>query len=366
MITAIPTTLTSAVTTTSTTTYTSTIIPPQPTRIVPQFKAPPPSYKQSSLKLWESRPTRQDLVLAPTDQQELGNWKEISALPASHRRIVLPKRFLPEAVFGVPEDSTAISSSDASGPLARVDDQIPNLAIVPLNLFPLSEKPLVVDVSFNVGLDTSHAVWQRAISAAFLHSDVQDRLESIRKSYIGPFLEDTDPKGNKFKAMAIFEMLTGFSADVTEQPCPQNGNVIDKVSTPLFEKLDGKDENMDWSWLYNDFVEMVQNRTLVYPPTVMFSSDQKLRSVTIPNSFDLFILNLADPARPEADKDAQGNPIEYPLKQVQAMLVWSVRQKDLSIPLNSTSTRELIRKKVPTQSEYYQNGPWEPLPAANA
>lgn len=207
---------------------------------------------------------------------------------------------------------------------------------------------------------------RRAISAAFLHSDVQDRLESIHKSYIGPFLKDTDPKGNKFKVMAIFEMLTGLSADVTEQPCPQNGNVIDKVSTPLFEKLDGKDENLDWSWLYNDFVEMVQNRTLVYPPTVMFSSDQKLRSVTIPNSFDLFILNLADPAKPDSDKDSQGNPIEYPLKQVQEMLVWAVRQKDLSIPLNSTSTRELIRKKVPNQSKYYQNGPWEPLPASNA
>jgi hypothetical protein len=207
---------------------------------------------------------------------------------------------------------------------------------------------------------------RRAISAAFLHSDVQDRLKSIRKSYIGPFLKDTDPKGNKFKAMAIFEMLTGLAADVTEQPCPQNGNVIDKESTPLFEKLDGKDENLDWPWLYKDFVEMAPNTTLIYPPTVMFSSDQKLRSLTIPDSFYLFTLNLADPAKPEADKDAQGNPIKYPLTQVQDMLVWAVRQKDLSIPLNSTSTRELIRKKVPTQSEYYQNGPWEPLPASNA
>ncbi|KAJ9123941.1 hypothetical protein QFC22_000732 [Naganishia vaughanmartiniae] len=260
-------------------------------------------------------------------------------------------------------EDPAKASPDAPMPLTRVDDQSPNKAIVPLNLFTLSEKPLSVNVSFDLSENMDHVVWQRAISAAFVHPEVQKRLESIHKSYIGPFLTDTDPKGNKFKAMAIFEMLTGLSADVTEQPCAQNGNTIDKSSTPMFEKLGKAEDDLMWTWFFKDITEMNRDGTLIYPPTVLFSSDQKLRSVTIPDSSDLFIFNLEDPTKPDADKDAQGIPIEYPLKQVEGMLVWAVRQKDLSLPLNSTSTQEIIRKKALTHDAYYQNGPWDPLPA---
>ncbi|KAJ9097639.1 hypothetical protein QFC21_004675 [Naganishia friedmannii] len=276
------------------------------------------------------------------------------------------RRFIPKAVFGVPDtfykENTVTSVADATTPLARVNDQNPNIALVPLNLFILTEKPLSINVSFDLSQNMEHVVWQRAISAAFLHPEVQNRLQSIRKLYVGPSLKDNDPKGNKFKAMAIFEMLTGLSADLTEKNCPQSGSTPEGDCTPLFEKLGEKeDNNMDWSWLYKDFVEMSRDKTLVYPPTVLFSSDGKLRSVTIPNSEDLFILNLEDPAKPEEDKDAHGNPNEHPLKQVEEMLVWAVRQKDLSVPLDSTTTRETVQKKALTQSAYYQNGPWEPL-----
>lgn len=160
--------------------------------------------------------------------------------------------------------------------------------------------------------------------AAFAHSEVQARLEAINPAYIGPFV-DNHRQGNKFKTMALMEMLTGVSAELAEWP----GRV-----DPLVESSIKVDDQTDlWSsWLHNPFSSTPLADSLTYSPTIIFTDDFKLQPVTrkvVGSDDKTFILHNCRKSGSlylgDNYDEADAVDMAWELEPLSKVFVWSVR-----------------------------------------
>ncbi|KAJ9106100.1 hypothetical protein QFC21_001240 [Naganishia friedmannii] len=325
------------------------VIEPVPTATV----ISPPLHIEAKMMLWDDHPTRDDMAKMPFEQQSVDNWKEISAVTNAINNIA--PWWIPGAVFGSPKDQyreTADKHEKYMGqskPFVRLDFD-PSKAIVPLTLFPGGDHPLTINVTFNTTAIGQGVGWHRAIAAAFDNPGVKERLRSINSSYVLP---GDDNNGNKFRTMAIMEMLTGLSVELAER---EGSPDVSSNSTVIPSANPGSLT----SWLYGNIGTSNDRNPLKWNPTVTFLSTNQLEPILMnttnnarfsvqdcraigPDYFDDF--------RPDWDLDAY---------QLFSIFVWSTRLRpaDPNFDLNNADYRQMVENRS-AQPAYFKYGiPW--------
>jgi hypothetical protein len=188
----------------------------------------------------------------------------------------------------------------------------------------------------------------RAIAAAFENPEVMARLRSIDPSYVVP---GDDENGNKFRTMAIMEMLTGLSVELAEKEGDPN---VSTIST----KIASEDQQSLVSWLYNDLGTSNDDNPLKKNPTVIYFSTNQLEPIMMNSTSEARFSvqdcravgpDYFDDFTPDWDLDAF---------QVYSIFVWSLRLQDLSADLNKAEFREKIESGS-AQPAYFEYGtPW--------
>ncbi|GHJ88564.1 hypothetical protein NliqN6_4966 [Naganishia liquefaciens] len=284
----------------------STIESATPTETSPAERSGTPSKlcpknlkRYDKLILWDGMPRRNDtagksfdwpflneigavsnaLMSLVTVMKETGNNNNVD--------VFLPD-YIPSVIFGADpayytldenfaNDKHAIETGQYRPKIRLTEGHAPQGA-VNLNLFPMDEEgPLQICVYFplekNPQDNDEPVVWWRALSWAFLHPDVQDRLKT-REWWKGE-LKNQDK--SQFTTMAVLEMLTGYRAEYIYK----KGSDAEKF-LGVDDTLQDKSRFMDW--ILGDEIDDNEKKlrnlpTANWNPTIMKSRDTGIRAV---------------------------------------------------------------------------------------
>ncbi|KAJ9124196.1 hypothetical protein QFC22_000993 [Naganishia vaughanmartiniae] len=248
---------------------------------------PNPMHTEGKMMLWEDLPKRDDMAKMPGEYRTIDHWKEISA----------------------------------------VTNAIINIA------------PCTKDKLF----------WgQSAIAAAFEHPEVVERLRLVNPSYVVP---GDDNNGNKFRTMAIMEMLTGLSVELAEK----EGGADVSASSTIIKYAD---QTSLTSWLYGNLGTLNDRNPLRWNPTVTYFSGGKLEPLLM-NSTNAPRFSVQDCRAVGPDYFDDFTP-DWDLDafQVDSIFVWAARLRDLELDLNKAEYRRMIESRS-VQTAYFEYGtPW--------
>ncbi|KAJ9097736.1 hypothetical protein QFC21_004774 [Naganishia friedmannii] len=171
--------------------------------------------------LWNVGGPKPDDMAGATDRTA-HSWTEFAAVTGAIMQ--QDSRWLPSVVFGAPSDFWSESPWVPSNKVARARTNQGNAAIaVPLNLFPASDRPLMIPVYIGKDeiVDTS-PLWFQVLSRAFDHDKVIVRLREDPRFNPDNAMGHADmrilsAKDDYRKTAAIFEMLTGYKTQATGQ-----------------------------------------------------------------------------------------------------------------------------------------------------
>ncbi|GHJ88708.1 hypothetical protein NliqN6_5110 [Naganishia liquefaciens] len=207
----------------------------------------------SAIKLWDQVPTRYDMARSLRANDD---FKELAGV-ADAITNVRPD-WIPGTVF---QASTAFykngtsRESNAYKPLIQVErDNLKKVHVPVLKLFGNKDPVYLTDYTFELVGDGSTVVWYHALQQAFHVPIVQQRLASINPNYTATDLTTEDDK--IYKVMAKMEMLTGETPQqmrYNDFPWKSDGGELNVV--PGFDPLS-------------------------YSPTVLYTTDKKLRPIT--------------------------------------------------------------------------------------
>lgn len=164
---------------------------------------------------------------------------------------------------------------------------------------------------------------------------------------------DNDESGNKFKTMALLEMLTGSPAQLAED--------VGRVDPPADMSVKIEDTDSLWSsWLENPFSGTPLVDSLTTTPTIVFNNEMKLQPITRKVGTDKeFILHNCKKAGAEYagdnydDKDAVD--MAWTLDDLYEVFLWSAR---LVLPDNKQDSQSAlleVQKDRLQNPEYYQS-----------
>lgn len=145
----------------------------------------------------------------------------------------------------------------------------------------------------------------RVLRAAYEDDRVQDRLKLMNPFYGGFFVQGT-PHGNKFKAMAIMEMMMGSKQEAIDGP-------------------------VKWDWSPPEGEGSASpSRIVTYLPTVVFTKDQQLRPMR-PDLFkiesyilmDCTVLSSSTIGAPKEVSEIVGERLDF--EGLKDKVLWTVR-----------------------------------------
>jgi hypothetical protein len=187
------------------------------------------------------------------------------------------------------------------------------------------------------------------LQAAWAHKDVQARLQTINPEYAEPVV-DNDKSGNKYKVMALLEMLTGSPAQLARRGIT--------VGRSNYSTVDIESSDALWSsWLQNSFSGTPLADTLTANPTIVFTNDMKLQPITRKAGTDKeFILHNCKKAGAMymgdnyEDKDAVD--MAWTLDHLYEVFLWSVR---LVMPTDTQTALLEVKKDRTVNTEYFES-----------
>lgn len=189
------------------------------------------------------------------------------------------------------------------------------------------------------------------MQAAWAHEEVQARLQKINPEYTGPFV-DNDQSGNKFKVMALLEILTGSPAQIAEL-----STAADKSNSST--AVDSADSLWDL-WLNKGTGDngILPVDKLSSSPTIVFSNDMKLQPITRKAGTDKeFILHNCRKAGAMymgdnyEDKDAVDMAVT--LDKLYETFLWSVRLRLPEEERGSQTALLEVKKDRLENTEYH-------------